>query len=104
MNETINPQETIKHISEKRDSKHRSQKACASFLSHLCHDNVLYVQHVILLCDFMQTFPSFIYLIPVIMLFKVSDISAIIAVTVVAVAISAGPAALSTRAALSARV
>jgi len=35
---------------------------------------------IILLCDFMQTFPSFIYLIPVIMLFKVSDISAIIAV------------------------
>lgn len=35
---------------------------------------------IILLCDFFQTFPSFIYLIPVIMLFKVSDISAIIAV------------------------
>ncbi len=35
---------------------------------------------VILMCDFFQTFPSFIYLIPVIMLFKVSDISAIIAV------------------------
>ncbi len=35
---------------------------------------------VILMCDFFQTFPSFIYLIPVIMLFKVSDISAVIAV------------------------
>ena len=35
---------------------------------------------IILMCDFFQTFPSFIYLIPVIMLFKVSDISAIIAV------------------------
>ncbi len=32
------------------------------------------------MCDFFQTFPSFIYLIPVIMLFKVSDLSAIIAV------------------------
>jgi len=35
---------------------------------------------IIAMCDFFQTFPSFIYLIPVIMLFKVSDISAIIAV------------------------
>ena len=35
---------------------------------------------IIVMCDFFQTFPSFIYLIPVIMLFKVSDISAIIAV------------------------
>ncbi|MGI9301458.1 MAG: ABC transporter permease, partial [Gammaproteobacteria bacterium] len=35
---------------------------------------------IIMMCDFFQTFPSFIYLIPVIMLFKVSDISAIIAV------------------------
>lgn len=37
-------------------------------------------RYIILMCDFFQTFPSFIYLIPVIMLFKVSDISAIIAV------------------------
>ncbi len=37
-------------------------------------------RYIILTCDFFQTFPSFIYLIPVIMLFKVSDISAIIAV------------------------
>ena len=35
---------------------------------------------IMVMCDFFQTFPSFIYLIPVIMLFKVSDISAIIAV------------------------
>ena len=35
---------------------------------------------IITMCDFFQTFPSFIYLIPVIMLFKVSDVSAIIAV------------------------
>ena len=35
---------------------------------------------IIMLCDFFQTFPSFIYLIPMIMLFKVSDLSAIIAV------------------------
>lgn len=35
---------------------------------------------IMMLCDFFQTFPSFIYLIPMIMLFKVSDLSAIIAV------------------------
>ena len=37
------------------------------------------------LCDFLQTFPSFIYLIPVVMLFKVSDLSAIMAVLLYAV-------------------
>ncbi len=37
------------------------------------------------ICDFLQTFPSFIYLIPVVMLFKVSDLSAIIAVLMFAV-------------------
>lgn len=37
------------------------------------------------LCDFLQTFPSFIYLIPVVMLFKVSDLSAIFAVLLFAV-------------------
>lgn len=40
---------------------------------------------IIVMCDFFQTFPSFIYLIPVIMLFKVSDISAIIAVLAFAI-------------------
>lgn len=37
---------------------------------------------VLLLCDTMQTFPSFIYLIPVIMLFGVNDVAAISAVIV----------------------
>ena len=37
---------------------------------------------VLLLCDTMQTFPSFIYLIPVIMLFGVNDVAAIAAVIV----------------------
>ena len=37
---------------------------------------------VLLLCDTMQTFPSFIYLIPVIMLFGVNDVAAIAAVVV----------------------
>ena len=42
-------------------------------------------QGALTLCDFFQTFPSFIYLIPVVMLFRVSDLSAIIAVLLFAV-------------------
>jgi len=37
---------------------------------------------ILLICDFLQTFPSFIYLIPVIMLFGVTDTSVIIAAVV----------------------
>lgn len=36
------------------------------------------------LCDTFQTFPSFIYLIPVIMLFKVGDVAAIMAIVIYA--------------------
>ncbi len=36
------------------------------------------------LCDFFQTFPSFIYLIPVIMLFQVGDVAAIAAIVIYA--------------------
>ena len=39
---------------------------------------------VLFLCDFLQTFPSFIYLIPVIMLFGITDTSVIIAAVVYA--------------------
>jgi len=39
-------------------------------------------RRVLLLCDTLQTFPSFIYLIPVIMLFGVNDVAAIAAVVV----------------------
>jgi len=39
-------------------------------------------ERVLLACDTMQTFPSFIYLIPVIMLFGVNDVAAISAVVV----------------------
>ena len=35
-----------------------------------------------LLCDIFQTFPSFVYLIPVIMLFRVGDVAAIMAVII----------------------
>ena len=41
-------------------------------------------KRALLLCDTFQTFPSFIYLIPVIMLFQVNDLSAIAAVTIYA--------------------
>ena len=40
---------------------------------------------IMTLCDTMQTFPSFIYLIPVVMLFKVGDVAAIIAVLAFAI-------------------
>ena len=39
----------------------------------------------VLACDIMQTFPSFIYLIPVIMLFRVGDVAAIAAVVIYAI-------------------
>ena len=39
----------------------------------------------VLACDIMQTFPSFIYLIPVIMLFRVGDVAAIAAVVIYSV-------------------
>lgn len=35
---------------------------------------------ILLVCDTLQTFPSFVYLIPVVMLFKVGDVAAITAV------------------------
>jgi glycine betaine/proline transport system permease protein len=35
---------------------------------------------VLLVCDTLQTFPSFIYLIPVVMLFRVGDVASIIAI------------------------
>ena len=39
---------------------------------------------ILALCDTFQTFPSFIYLIPVIMLFQVNDVSAVFAVIIYA--------------------
>ena len=42
------------------------------------------VKFVQLLCDTFQTFPSFIYLIPVIMLFQVGDVAAIAAIVIYA--------------------
>jgi glycine betaine/proline transport system permease protein len=41
-------------------------------------------QRFLLVCDTLQTFPSFIYLIPVVMLFGVNDVAVIAAVTVFA--------------------
>ena len=39
----------------------------------------------VFICDTMQTFPSFIYLIPVIMLFRVGDVAAITAIVIYAI-------------------
>jgi len=50
----------------------------------LCAQNALASKTILLICDFFQTFPSFIYLIPVIMLFGITDTSVIIAAIVYA--------------------
>ena len=50
----------------------------------LCAQNSLASKIILLVCDTFQTFPSFIYLIPVIMLFGVTDTSVLIAVIVYA--------------------
>jgi glycine betaine/proline transport system permease protein len=50
----------------------------------LCAQNSFTSKTILLICDFFQTFPSFIYLIPVIMLFGITDTSVIIAAIVYA--------------------
>ena len=50
----------------------------------LCAQNARAAKIVLLACDTFQTFPSFIYLIPVIMLFGVTDTSVLIAVIIYA--------------------
>ena len=50
----------------------------------LCARSPLATKIILLVCDTFQTFPSFVYLIPVIMLFGVSDLSVLIAVVVYA--------------------
>jgi glycine betaine/proline transport system permease protein len=45
----------------------------------VCAQSTFASKAVLLLCDFLQTFPSFIYLIPVIMLFGITDTSVLIA-------------------------
>jgi len=55
-----------------------------TIVGSLCARNSLASKCVLLGCDTLQTFPSFIYLIPVIMLFGVTDTSVLIAVIVYA--------------------
>lgn len=50
----------------------------------LCAQNSFASKTVLLVCDFFQTFPSFIYLIPVILLFGVTDTSVLIAAIIYA--------------------
>ena len=50
----------------------------------LCAQNNFASKAILIVCDTLQTFPSFIYLIPVIMLFGVTDTSVLIAVIVYA--------------------
>ena len=53
-------------------------------IGSLCAQKALATKVILLVCDTLQTFPSFIYLIPVIMLFGVTDTSVLIAVIVYA--------------------
>jgi len=53
-------------------------------LGTLCAQKNYTTKFILLMCDTFQTFPSFIYLIPVIMLFGVTDTSVLIAVIVYA--------------------
>ena len=50
----------------------------------LCAQNSVASKVILFMCDFFQTFPSFIYLIPVIMLFGITDTSVIIAAIIYA--------------------
>ena len=50
----------------------------------LCAQKSFTTKFILLVCDTLQTFPSFIYLIPVIMLFGVNDLSVLTAVIVFA--------------------
>jgi glycine betaine/proline transport system permease protein len=54
------------------------------FIGSICAQNSIASKAILLVCDFLQTFPSFIYLIPVIMLFGITDTSVIIAAVVYA--------------------
>ena len=51
----------------------------------ICAQNNLASKTILSICDFFQTFPSFIYLIPVILLFGITDTSVMIAAIVYAV-------------------
>lgn len=53
-------------------------------IGSLCAQSSIASKAILLVCDFLQTFPSFIYLIPVIMLFGITDTSVIIAAVVYA--------------------
>ena len=50
----------------------------------LCAQNKLATKVILLVCDTFQTFPSFVYLIPVMILFGITDTSVLIAVIVYA--------------------
>jgi glycine betaine/proline transport system permease protein len=58
--------------------------AIGLIVGSLCAQNNLATKIILLVCDTFQTLPSFIYLIPVIMLFGVTDTSVLIAVIVYA--------------------
>ena len=50
-------------------------------IGSLCAQSSVASKFILLICDFLQTFPSFIYLIPVIMLFGITDTSVTVSYT-----------------------
>tara|TARA_Y100001970_G_scaffold283840_1_gene399938 strand:+ start:712 stop:1569 length:858 start_codon:yes stop_codon:yes gene_type:complete len=55
-----------------------------TILGSLCAQNKYSAKFILSVCDIFQTFPSFVYLIPVMMLFGVTDTSVLIAVIIYA--------------------
>jgi len=55
-----------------------------TIVGSLCAQNKLSTKFILAICDILQTFPSFVYLIPVMMLFGVTDTSVLIAVIIYA--------------------
>ena len=55
-----------------------------TIVGSMCAQNKLSTKFILAICDILQTFPSFVYLIPVMMLFGVTDTSVLIAVIIYA--------------------
>ncbi len=55
-----------------------------TIVGSLCAQNKSSTKFILAICDILQTFPSFVYLIPVMMLFGVTDTSVLIAVIIYA--------------------
>ena len=66
-------------------ARYRCNPSCGITVGSVCAQNQRTSRAILSVCDFFQTFPSFIYLIPVILLFGITDTSVMIAAIVYAV-------------------